>query len=464
LSIPISGQSINMIRRVNWACHHMTPGARIYPSHSRYTDFMLSRDFIRRNPDLVKTAIQQRQDSAPIDEILELDAEQRALKAESEELKAERNRISKSFGDKSLSEEERNELRTRATEIRDRIAGLDGKIDDHEGQIHEMELHVPNIPDPSVPIGATEEDNVVRWKWGEPRQFSFEPKPHADLGEALGIFDPQDAVSMSGTRFYSLKGLGARMARELANFLLDMQVKENGFKEVWVPLAVKREAMVVSAQLPKFADEAYYLEKEDMYLIPTSEVPLVNMEVDKILSIDDLPLLYTSYSPCFRREAGAAGRETRGMIRVHQFDKVEMVVFCVPEESMSWLDRLVKFAENVLQRLELPYHVLEMNTSDLGFGQVKKYDLEAWMPSLERYIEVSSCSNMGDFQARRGKIRYRSGPGESPALVHTLNGSALGMSRTVAAIWENYQNEDGSITVPEALVPYMDGLRQICPG
>jgi seryl-tRNA synthetase len=221
--------------------------------------------------------------------------------------------------------------------------------------------------------------------------------------------------------------------------------------------------MIVSAQLPKFAEDAYYLEKEDMYLIPTGEVPLVNMEVDRIIDLDRLPILYTTVTPCFRREAGAAGRETRGMIRVHQYDKVEMVVFCVPEESADWLRKLVTFAESVLRRLELPYHVLEMNTSDLGFGQIKKYDPEVWMPSLNRYVEISSCSNMGDFQARRGKIRYRPAPGESPHLVHTLNGSGVAVGRCMAAIWENYQRSDGSIRVPDALVSYMDGLTEIRP-
>lgn len=420
---------------------------------------MLSREFIRNHPDIVKQAVEQRRDSAPVDRIVELDAEQRRLKAESDTLKAERNRISKSFSGRIVAGMQPDELRVRATRLREEIGARDHRIDELETELHELELHVPNIPDPSVPVGETEDDNVVRWTCGEPRQFDFEPRSHADLGEALGLFDPEDAVSMSGTRFYALKGLGARMERALAAFMLDLHVEEHGFQECWVPYLVKREAMVVSAQLPKFAEDSYYLEKEDMYLIPTAEVPLVNMEVDKVLEADRLPILYTALSPSFRREAGAAGRETRGMIRVHQFDKVEMVVFCMPLESMEWLRRLVKFAEDVLQRLELPYHVLEMNTSDLGFGQVKKYDVEVWMPSLNRYVEISSCSNMGDFQARRGKMRYRPAPGESPVLVHTLNGSGVAIGRCMAAIWENYQRADGSIEVPAALVSYMGGAR-----
>jgi seryl-tRNA synthetase len=422
---------------------------------------MLSRELIRNNPDLVKNAVAARRDTAPIDEILELDTEQRRLKAQSDELRAERNRTSKSFGDATLAEEQRSALRTRATELRDHIAELDGRINDLEQRLHELELWVPNLPDPSVPVGETEADNVVRWTWGEPRRFSFPPKSHADLGEALGIFDPQDAVGMAGTRFYGLKGAGARMHRALSQFMLDLHVREHGFTECWVPYAVKREAMIVSAQLPKFADEAYYLESEDMYLIPTGEVPLVNLESGKIHGADELPILYATLTPCFRREAGAAGRETRGMIRVHQFDKVEMVIFCRPEDSMEWLQRLVRFAEEVLRLLELPYHVLEMNTSDLGFGQVKKYDPEVWMPSLNRYVEISSCSNMGDFQARRGRIRYRPAPGEPPRLLHTLNASGLAVGRTLAAIWENYQSEDGTIRVPEVLIPYMDGQSDI---
>ncbi len=422
---------------------------------------MLSRDFIRTHPEEVKKAVSERCDQAPIDQILALDAEQRQLKVEGDELKAERNRLSKAFSDKSLTGEQRDELRVRATGLRDRISEIDARISELETQLHDLELWVPNIPAPDVPVGTSEEDNVVRWKWGTPRTFDFEPKSHADLGEALGIFDAADAVRMSGTRFYSLRGLGARMERALAAFMLDIHSKEHGFTQCWVPYAVKSEAMVISAQLPKFAEDAYYLPGEDMYLIPTGEVPLVNMEAGKILDADRLPILYTAATPCFRLEAGAAGRETRGMIRVHQFDKVEMVVFCRPEESADWLTRLVGFAEDVLQRLELPYHVLEMNTSDLGFGQVKKFDPEVWMPSLSRYVEISSCSNMGDFQARRGKMRYRPGPGEPPRLIHTLNASGVAIGRCMAAIWEIYQREDGSIEVPKALVPYMDGVTEI---
>lgn len=422
---------------------------------------MLSRDFIRSHPELVKKAVRERCDTAPIDEILTLDAEQRQMKTESDSLKAERNRLSKSFSDPSLTNDQRDELRARASALRDRIGDMDRRVADVEAKLEDLLLWVPNIPAPDVPIGQTEADNVVRKTCGEPRRFDFPPQSHADLGEALGIFDPEDAVAMSGTRFYALKGLGARMERALAAFMLDLHIHEHGFEECWVPYLVKRESMVISAQLPKFAEEAYYLESEDMYLIPTAEVPLVNMGTGKILEASDLPLLYTAVTPSFRLEAGAAGRETRGMIRVHQFDKVEMVVFTVPEDSMSWLDRLVGFGEEVLQRLDLPYHLLEMNTSDLGFGQVKKYDLEVWMPSLNRYVEISSCSNMGDFQARRGKMRYRPAPGESARLLHTLNGSGVAIGRCMAAIWENYQTPGGEIRIPDALVPYMGGVEVI---
>jgi seryl-tRNA synthetase len=422
---------------------------------------MLSRELIRSNSEMVKAAILTRRDSAPIDEIVELDAEQRRLKAASDEMKGERNRLSKSFGDRSLSDDQRTELREQATGLRDRIAEADRRIEELETRLHELELWVPNIPDPSVPVGETEEDNVVRWTWGKRRQFDFEPKSHADLGESLGIYDATDAVRMSGTRFYSLKGAGARMERALAAFMIDVHTLQHGFTERWIPYTVKSDAMIVSAQLPKFADDAYLLKQEDMYLIPTGEVSLVNMETGKIHEANELPILYTAMSPCFRREAGAAGRDTRGMIRVHQFDKVEMVVFCRPEESMEWLDKLVKFAEDVLQHLGLPYHVLEMNTSDLGFGQVKKFDPEVWMPSLNRFVEISSCSNMGDFQARRGRMRYRPAPGETPRLLHTLNASGLAVGRCLAAIWENYQREDGSIEIPAALVPYMGGQTEI---
>lgn len=425
---------------------------------------MLSRELIRNDPDRVKRAAADRCDAAPVDEILQLDAEQRDLKGQSDTLKAERNRYSRAFGDSSLSEADRATLRRQATALRDEIADLDGRIEQLETRLHELELWVPNIPDDTVPRGSTEADNVVVRTWGQPRHFDFTPRSHADLGVALGIFDAEDAVRMSGTRFYALRDLGARLQAALARFMLDIHVREHGFREMWVPYAVKREAMIVSAQLPKFADDAYYLESEDMYLIPTGEVPLVNMEVGKILEPDDLPINYTAVTPCFRREAGAAGRDTRGMIRVHQFEKVEMVVFCRPEDSKAWLERLVGFAEVVLQRLDLPYHVLEMNTSDLGFGQVKKYDPEVWMPSLDRHVEISSCSNMGDFQARRGRIRYRPEPGASPRLVHTLNGSGLAVGRCMAAVLETYQQADGSVRLPAALVPYMDGRTEISSG
>jgi len=419
---------------------------------------MLSREFIRMHPELVKRAVQVRNDVAPIDRIVELDIEQRQLKTEADQLKAERNRISKSFSARGMSDAEKQQVRERAAELRDRISGLDERIAAAEHELHDLELHVPNIPDPSVPVGSTEEDNVVRWTWGEPSVFDFEVRSHADLGEDLGLFETEEAVRMSGTRFYTLRGEAARMERALSQFMLDIHVREHGFQERWIPYLVKSDAMVVSAQLPKFAEDAYYLEKEDMYLVPTGEVSLVNMQTGTIVDADELPILLSAASPCFRREAGAAGRDTRGMIRVHQFDKVEMVVFCEPAQSMEWLDRLVHNAEAVLQRLNLPYHVLEMNTSDLGFGQVKKFDLEVWMPSLQRYVEISSCSNMGDFQARRGKMRYRDSAGSPPTLVHTLNGSGVAVGRCMAAIWENYQQRDGTIRVPDALVPHMNGL------
>ncbi len=422
---------------------------------------MLNRELIRTQPDLVKKAIEQRRDTAPIDEIVSLDKEQRRLKTETDGMKAERNRLSKSFGDKSLDDAQRAELRARASDLRDRISEGDRQIEELETRIHELELWVPNIPAPDVPLGTTEEDNVERWRWGEPRKFNFVPRSHDELGESLGLYETKAAVGMSGTRFHTLHGAGARMERALAQFMLDIQTQEHGFTEVWIPYLVRREAMIISAQLPKFAEDAYYLESEDMYLIPTAEVPLVNLSSGEIYEASDLPLLSTAVSPSFRKEAGAAGRDTRGLIRVHQYDKVEMVVVCRPEESDAWLQNLVKFAETVLQRLALPYHVLEMNTSDLGFGQVKKFDPEVWMPSREKYVEISSCSNMGDFQARRGKIRYRPAPGESPKLVHTLNGSGVAVGRCLAAIWENYQRADGSIAVPQALVPYMNGLTEI---
>ncbi|HEV3312301.1 MAG TPA: serine--tRNA ligase [Chloroflexota bacterium] len=417
---------------------------------------MLSLSFIRENPDLVKKAVEVRRDRADIDGILRLDRERRELTTEADELRRERNESSRLIGRGEVTGTELDQLKARLAAGGKRIAELDGQLVAIEEQLNRLLLEVPNIPDSDVPIGTSEADNVEIKTWGEKRQFEFDPKPHDEIGRRLGIFETEAAVAMSGTRFHSLSGLGARLSRGLTQYMLDTQVRRHGFEEVYVPYLVKREAMVISAQLPKFEDDAYYLEREDMFLIPTGEVPLVNMLAGQTVAAARLPIKLTTASPCFRREAGAAGKDTRGLIRVHQYEKVEMVMFTEPDRSAEALQALLGYAEAVLQELELPYHVLEMNTSDLGFGQTKKYDPEVWMPAQGAYREISSCSNLGDFQSRRGNIRYQK-PGEKPRLVHTLNASGLAVGRTIAALLENCQQVDGSVRLPDILSHYLEG-------
>jgi seryl-tRNA synthetase len=421
---------------------------------------MLSLQFIRENADLVRTAIAQRCDSADIDGILRLDGDRRALTTETDALKRLVNEASKRIGRREVAGDELEAVKRQVREIGDTIKNYDRRLSEIDLDLEHLLLEVPNIPDVSVPIGSSEDDNVEIKVWGDRPNFDFQPLPHDELGKSLGIFATDAAVRMSGTRFHTLTGLGAELSRALARFMLDMHTRDHGFCEVYVPYLVKREAMVVSAQLPKFEGDAYYLESEDMFLIPTGEVPLVNMYAGQTIEASDLPIRLTTSSPCFRREAGAAGKDTRGLIRVHQYEKVEMVMFTAPEKSALALQELLTYAENVLQALELPYHVLEMNTSDLGFGQVKKYDPEVWMPGQGTYREISSCSNMGDFQARRGNIKFAS-PGAKPRLVHTLNGSGLAVGRTLAAVLENGQTADGSVELPTALAPYMKGRTRI---
>jgi seryl-tRNA synthetase len=423
---------------------------------------VLSLAFIREHADQVKKAIAERRDQAPIDEILRLDAERRDITVKADELKRERNETSKRIGRREVPDDEIDAVKAHVGRIGEQIKQYDARLAETEESLNAMLLQVPNIPDTSVPKGSTEADNVEVKVWGAKPSFDFEPQLHDEIGQRLGIFETRAAVNMSGTRFHTLSGKGAKLHRALGTFMLDMHINRHGFEEQYVPYLVKREAMIISAQLPKFEDDAYYLEKEDMFLIPTGEVPLVNLQAGQVLDAECLPLKYTSMTPCFRREAGAAGRDTRGMIRVHQYEKVEMVMFTEPEESMAALQQLLGYAESVLQALGLAYHVLEMNTSDLGFGQVKKYDPEVWMPGHDRYVEISSCSNMGDFQARRGNIKY-SRPGEKPGLVHTLNGSGLAIGRTLAALLENGQRRDGSVALPPILGPYLGGDLELKP-
>ena len=429
---------------------------------------MLDIKFVRENPDLVDKACESRQNAHwDREKFFELDEERRSVIAEVEKLQAERNSVSKQIG-QLMREGKRDEAeaaKARVAANKDRIASLDDRRTEVEDALFDLVSRIPNIPHESVPYGKDDSDNPEVRRWGTPRDFSadgFEPKAHWDLGPATGMIDFDRGVKIAGTRFYVLGGMGARMERALISFMVDMHVKA-GFKEWWMPVITNRETLFGTGQLPKFEDDLYHV-NPDLYLIPTAEVMLTNLHRGEVLEASQLPLWYTAFTPCFREEAGSAGRDTRGIIRVHQFDKVEMVKFAKPEDSMNQLESMVAEAEAVLQALELPYHVVTLCTGDIGFSACKCYDLEVWLPSYGAYKEISSCSNCWDFQARRANIRYKD-PAEfkGTRYVHTLNGSGLAVGRTMAAIMENYQNADGSITVPEALRPYMGGVEVIRP-
>lgn len=424
---------------------------------------MLDIKFVRENPDLVDEACASRQNAHwDRERFFELDEERRSTIVEVERLQAERNSASKQIG-QLMREGKRDEAEAAKAQVasnKERISELEAQRRDVEDELFDLVSRIPNIPDSSVPYGKDDSENPEVRRWGEPREFDFEAKPHWDLGTDLGIIDFDRGVKISGARFYLLGGLGARMERALINFMVDMHVAA-GFKEWWPPVITNRETLFGTGQLPKFEDDLYHVEP-DLYLIPTAEVMLTNIHRDEVLDGADLPLYYTAFTPCFREEAGSAGRDTRGIIRVHEFDKVEMVKFTKPEDSMDELESMVAEAEAVLQALGLPYHVVTLCTGDLGFSARKCYDIEVWLPSYNAYKEISSCSNCWDFQARRANIRYKD-PAEfkGTRYVHTLNGSGLAVGRTMAAILENYQNADGSVTIPPALVPYMGGVEVI---
>lgn len=426
---------------------------------------MLDIKFVRENPDVVDKACESRQNAHwDREKFFELDEERRSVIVEVERLQAERNAVSKEIG-QLMREGKRDEAaaaKARIAANKERIAELDDKRDKVEQELFDLVAAIPNIPHESVPYGKDDSDNPEVRRWGTPREFDFEAKAHWDLGPGLGIIDFDRGVKIAGARFYALGGLGSRMERALISFMIDMHVKA-GFKEWWLPVITNRETLFGTGQLPKFEDDLYHV-NPDLYLIPTAEVMLTNLHRDEVLDASQLPLWYTAFTPCFREEAGSAGRDTRGIIRVHQFDKVEMVKFAKPEDSMNQLESMVAEAEAVLQALGLPYHVVTLCTGDIGFSAAKCYDLEVWLPSYNAYKEISSCSNCWDFQARRANIRYRD-PAEfkGTRLVHTLNGSGLAVGRTMAAILENYQNADGSVAVPEALRPYMGGVEVIRP-
>src|SRR5213080_1279850 len=415
---------------------------------------MLSLSFIREHPDLVKEGARKKGEPAPVDEILRLDAERRETVTKLEQLKAEQNRRSAAMA-KSRDEAAVEELRR----MRDEVKALEQKVAPIDARLNALLLEVPNPPDASVPEGKDASGNVTVRTWGiEDRKGpAFTMRPHYEVAERLGIIDFERAVKVTGSRFVFLKGAGARLERALLNFMMDLHIREHGYIEILPPQLVNRGSMTATGQLPKFEEDAFRIEKRDLFLIPTAEVPVTNLYRDEVLDGKNLPVKHVAWSTNFRSEAGAAGKDTRGYIRLHQFNKVELVKFVEPSSSMAELELLVKDAEDVLQRLEIPYRVILLCTGDMGFGQSKTYDLEAWSPGENRFLEVSSCSNYNDFQARRANIRYRRRDGKVD-FVHTLNGSGLALPRTVVAILENYQQEDGTIRVPAALRAYMGGL------
>ncbi len=413
---------------------------------------MLDIRLIREDPELVRRALSKRGDAFALDSILEFDEHYRSLLRQTEELRAHHNETSKKLG---LSREKSPQLIAQMRQLGEQISALQQQTKEAKAKLDSLLLELPNMPHPGVPVGANEGDNVVVRSWGTPKELSFKPLPHWELGERLGIIDFQQGVKLSGTRFYVLKGLGARLQRALISFMLDVHLNEHGYTEVYLPAMVKRECMASSGHLPKFGDNLYHDEEDDFWFIPTAEVPLTNLHRDEILSAGSLPLNYVAHTPCFRREKMSAGADTRGIKRGHQFDKVELYKVTDPASSERELERLVADAENICRKLAVPYRVAELCTGELGFAACKTYDIEMWAPGCAEWLEVSSCSNCGDFQARRANIRYRAEPSARPQFVHTLNGSGLALPRVLIAVLENYQQADGTVLIPEVLEPYL---------
>lgn len=425
---------------------------------------MLDIKLIRTNPDLVKAGMKKRNKDmdAQIDEIIAIDAKRREINTRTDNMKAKQNAVSKEIPKIKKEGGDISAVMAEMKQLSDEIKECGAELAELEETQKNLLLSIPNVPNESVPFGADENDNNEVRRWGTPRDFGFEPKAHWDIGADLDILDPERAAKVTGTRFHFYKGLGARLERAVINFYLD-QHTANGYTEVLPPFMVNRASMTGTGQLPKFEEDAFKLANMDYFLIPTAEVPVTNLYRDEILDGTKLPLKYCAYSACFRAEAGSAGRDTRGLIRQHQFNKVELVKFARPENSYEELEALTRDAEKMLQLLELPYRVITLCGGDLGFSSAKTYDIEVWLPSYNSYKEISSCSNFEDYQARRANIRFKDSPKDKAQLVHTLNGSGLAIGRTTAAILENYQNEDGSVTVPKALVPYM-GCEKITRG
>lgn len=422
---------------------------------------MLDIRLIRTEPDKVKAALARRKMDIDIDKLLELDKEKREILYQVEQIKAKQNEVSKKIPAMKKAGEDVAPIFAEMKELSETIKADDEKVKELDVLIDDIMYSIPNIPNDEVPDGDTDEDNVEVRRFMEPTQFDFEPKAHWDVGANLDILDAERAAKVTGARFTYYKGLGSRLERAIINFFLDTHTEESGYTEIFPPYMVHRRSMVGTGQLPKFEEDAFKVAGSEYFLIPTAEVPVTNMYRDEVLDGAELPIKHVAYSACFRAEAGSAGRDTRGLIRQHQFNKVELVKFADPENSYEELEKLTRDAEKVLQLLKIPYRVVKICVGDLGFTAAKKYDIEVWMPSYNRYVEISSCSNFEDFQARRANIKFKRGPKEKAQFVHTLNGSGVAIGRTVAAILENYQNADGSVTIPDVLVPYMGGKTKI---
>lgn len=425
---------------------------------------MLDIRLFRDQPDAVREGLRSRgRDSSVVDEVIRLDAQRRELLASLEQLKSESNRVSKEISALKKEGKSGDDQVERMRQVRDEIKAGDSRLADLSAEIEAALLRIPNLPDPACPKGKSEADNVEVRRWGETPVFDFEPKAHWDLGPELGILDFDTASKLAGARFALFRGAGAAMERALISYMIHLHVAHHGYTEISPPFLATRQAMQCTGQVPAMEEDMFRVTNSDLFLIPTAEVPLCGYHANEILDGSQLPIRYTGYTPCFRAEAGAAGRDTKGLIRRHQFDKVEMAVYCKPEDSPAELQRLLAAAEDVLQGLGLPYRVMELCTADIGPNAVRTYDPEVWMPGMGRYVEISSCSDCGDYQARRGQVRFRREPGGKPEFVHLLNGSGLAVGRTFAAILENYQQADGSVVVPEALRPFMGGLERITP-
>jgi seryl-tRNA synthetase len=424
---------------------------------------MLDLGFVRNNLTLVRERMRNRGTAGILADFEELDAERRKLLSEAEALKAQRNSVSNEIAALKKQKQDASSLITQMKQVSQQIQQLDEQAKTADEKLRDLLRRVPNLPHESVPVGRGSEDNKAIRRWGEPRKFDFEPKAHWDLGPELGILDFERAAKIAGARFAVYFGVGAKLERALASFMLDLHTGEHGYTEVFPPFIVNSDSLFGTGNLPKFAEDLFKLEGTDYWLIPTAEVPVTNLFRDEVLEAEKLPVKLCAWTACFRSEAGSYGKDTRGIIRQHQFQKVELVKFALPENSYDELESLTRDAETVLQRLELPYRVVALSTGDLGFSSAKTYDLEVWLPSSQEYKEISSCSNFESFQARRANLRFRRGKGGKTELLHTLNGSGLAVGRTWLALLENYQQKDGSVMVPEALRPYLDGLERITP-